>query len=453
MLLLLLACPAIDDQEHAARFDLDGDGVPWPEDCDDGDPDVSPLASEICDNGRDEDCDEDPRDCLLSGDLRATDAQVRIDGSTESYLGWTLGVADLDGDGQLDVAAGAPNLDQVALLRGPIDQQDASLVGDVDLVGPDGSAFGIDLAAVDGWLAVGAPGVDQVAVYQGLDPDPVALLDHGQVAGSTGFAVALDEQLVLAASAPLTSEERGEVVLVRPPLAEALVADMRVTGLPGERIGNRVALGDLDGDGVSELLISSTTAQDYGGQIWACEVDQVDIGTEDCQALALGSEGDYLGQRVLVRDLDQDGHADLLAGAGGVDGGKGAVGVFLGPLSGTTELDDADAQMLGMDQGDRMGSGLSTLDLDGDGRLEVLAGSLGGSSELPGRVALHEAPWQGLMDYEQALLRIEGPPAAGFGLSLGGGELTGEGRADVLVGAPLLSEAAGSLLLFRGEDI
>ncbi len=109
--------------------------------------------------------------------------------------------------------------------------------------------------------------------------------------------------------------------------------------------------------------------------------------------------------------------------------------------------------MLGMDQGDRMGSGLSTLYLDGDGRLEVLAGSLGGSSELPGRVALHEAPWQGLMDYEQALLRIEGPPAAGFGLSLGGGELTGEGRADVLVGAPLLSEAAGSLLLFRGEDI
>ncbi|MCK6522328.1 hypothetical protein L6R49_12915 [Myxococcota bacterium] len=64
-LLLLAACkdapsvvddtgPAPDDSE--APLDADGDGVPAPEDCDDGDPYVSPNATETCD-GQDNNCD------------------------------------------------------------------------------------------------------------------------------------------------------------------------------------------------------------------------------------------------------------------------------------------------------------------------------------------------------------------------------------------------------------
>jgi len=37
---LIFACNFITDEEHAARFDQDGDGISWPEDCDDTDPNV-----------------------------------------------------------------------------------------------------------------------------------------------------------------------------------------------------------------------------------------------------------------------------------------------------------------------------------------------------------------------------------------------------------------------------
>ena len=445
MLLFLLACPAIDDQEHAERFDLDGDGVPWPEDCDDADPQVSPEADEICDDGLDNDCDEDPRDCQLEGELGVGEASWTADGSADSYLGWSLATADLDRDGAPDLAAGAPNLDQVYVYLGPVEGADWTFEG------PEGSAFGIDLAAVEGWVAVGAPGLDRVYTYE--DGVEVGLVDLWQVDASSGFSVALDAQQTLALSAPMTSEERGEVYLVQPPLVDELQVGGRVIGEPGERIGNHVALADLDGDGASELLFSSTTASDFAGQVWACPGSELELSTLDCDSLALGEEADYLGARLELDDLDQDGHVDLIVGVSGYDGGLGAVAFFPGPLDGERLLDDAQALMLGAASGDRMGSGLALVDLDGDGASEVLTGSLGASTSQPGRAALHEAPFEGLMDYEQSRLRIEGPRETGFGFSLAGGELNGEGRADLVVAAPLVDEATGRIWLFRGEDI
>ena len=43
--------------DYACPVDLDGDGYSAPFDCDDANPDINPFATEIPDNGVDEDCD------------------------------------------------------------------------------------------------------------------------------------------------------------------------------------------------------------------------------------------------------------------------------------------------------------------------------------------------------------------------------------------------------------
>lgn len=86
LLVLGVGCPWVSQADLDTRFDLDGDGVARPEDCDDGDPGQGRPAVEVCDEvGRDEDCDG-----------RADDEDDDAVGQRPWYL-------DADGDGRGDI--------------------------------------------------------------------------------------------------------------------------------------------------------------------------------------------------------------------------------------------------------------------------------------------------------------------------------------------------------------
>ena len=106
-LLLCGACAWVSQAELDARFDLDGDGVPRPDDCDDGDPGQGVRAVEVCDDaGRDEDCDgladDDDDDAMGQrpwyldgdGDGRGT-IGVRVK-ACDPPLGFVAGSTDCD---------------------------------------------------------------------------------------------------------------------------------------------------------------------------------------------------------------------------------------------------------------------------------------------------------------------------------------------------------------------
>jgi hypothetical protein len=78
VILWLCGCTWLNEADLKRALDPDGDGSPWPEDCDQDRADVHPGAVEAC-NGLDDDCD---------GETDPADAE-----------GCLVAYEDLDGDG------------------------------------------------------------------------------------------------------------------------------------------------------------------------------------------------------------------------------------------------------------------------------------------------------------------------------------------------------------------
>ncbi|MEZ4320939.1 MAG: integrin alpha [Myxococcota bacterium] len=119
------------------------------------------------------------------------------------------------------------------------------------------------------------------------------------------------------------------------------------------------------------------------------QVEIADIST----AVILGEAAfqvmtDYLP----VGDLNGDGHPDLIVSSrfGGLEG-RGAVYVFLGPLSGVRTTATADLTLYGSDQDGVFGSTLATWEGDGDGVPDLLIGALTSSYNAPNAGAVYFA--------------------------------------------------------------
>ncbi|MFH1679335.1 MAG: FG-GAP-like repeat-containing protein, partial [Candidatus Eisenbacteria bacterium] len=161
--------------------------------------------------------------------------------------------------------------------------------------------------------------------------------------------------------------------------------------LPGNRIGSSADVGDFDGDGVPDLLIGARYAdgppdslRPRSGEAYLLlggsngeRREVVDV-RRDPDLLLLGrDEGDRLGRRILVADLDKDGKEDLLVAAVGAAGPSGetrdagAVYVIYGDrrenIEGIMDLSLEDPPALyGEDDSDALGSAMATGDWNGD---------------------------------------------------------------------------------------
>ncbi len=146
-------------------------------------------------------------------------------------------------------------------------------------------------------------------------------------------------------------------------------------------------------------------------------------------------------------DVNGDGKQDLLIAAptGGA-GGEGEVLVLHGPATAGPDL-----VLTGPEAGSGYGTALAGLgDVNGDGYDDIAIGApsaFGG-----GVVQVYLGGPSGLAPSPDLVLT--GSPASSFGAAVAGGDLTGDGLADLLVGAPLDPSAgwgAGSVSLFAGS--
>ena len=229
-------------------------------------------------------------------------------------------------------------------------------------------------------------------------------------------------------------------------LSEGLVRDD-----PSEGFGTYFWSRDLDGDADQDLLLGYPDADSERGELaWWDDTTDADLSAAAKQASWTGiAEGSRLGESAAaVGDLDDDGIEDLLVSDFGEGGEAWTVHLLSsdtpsGMLSGTTASWELDANPLGA-------SLLAVGDIDSDGLPEAIIGQNNGTTNDVGRLYMVDADDLGTSTDPSTLSFVEGVGRrSDFGAAIDVvADADGDGVSEVIVG----SRRAGQAHLLTAAD-
>ncbi|MGC6515746.1 MAG: MopE-related protein, partial [Myxococcota bacterium] len=457
----------------------------------------------------------------IEGDIGADAGDVTVPGTTKKdWVGHSISAtADLNGDGIADVVVSAHgddtnglNSGAVHVFYGPVNTGALDLaLADVSMYGP---SFGVkagyavsSAGDVDGdgfddlligslpsgnsaykegvaWLVRGSASlsgaVDLATQADATFEGPGVDYEFGSVVASAGDLNG-DGNIDIAIGAPkddTAADNAGAVyVFYSPALGSqsAASADLIITGDASvERVGLSLhSPGDVDGDGLDDLLIGAPRNDVNGtnsgtAYVWAGDATlSGTVGISGSMAALRGNFGNRAGSSLgSAGDVDNDGLADFWVGSKQFGGGKRGAAYLVSGADAVGDLllpDIYEARLKGEGSSDLLGSSIfGNVDFDADGDMDVIVGAEradGGAIQSGAAYVVH-GPFFGDIVVDPAVDgKISGYAYLDFtGGAVGAGDVNNDGFVDALVGS-WKTEIAGPRdsghvsIVFGGEDV
>jgi FG-GAP repeat protein len=318
-----------------------------------------------------------------------------LSGNNQSFLGGSVdGKIDSDGDGYPDVIVGASADSSSATNGGRVvvfsPQRNKILV---DLIGGNmngllGQAVrslqsDLDGDGVNDFIA-GAPGIDKTYVYSGAT-GAVIYTHSGQSGAYSGMSVSN--------GGDMNGDGIHDYLIGAPSYVDSLGNTTgRVTawsgkdgsqlwGIDGPAAGSEFGWsighpGDLDGDGLGDCVVGAPNYADLSGAVTGAVYAISGASGTTLYTVYGDNNNDWLGSSVQTvgGDIDDDGTTDFISGAPAYAGGKGYARLF----SGATGNVLFTYHVMTPDPGvyTNYGSAVGGGDVDGDGRTDVIIGGL-----------------------------------------------------------------------------
>lgn len=451
-----------------------------------------------------------PDDVAVEGeDAAQLSASAVLYGEENTLAGFAVASAGAHNtDDYGDMLVGAPGYDPEVitrvpsdgdvtgvayLLHGPLAGETAVGVANVVFTGEAvGDGAGMSLVAADlnkdGYqdAVIGAPfgqlaGTQSGLAYVAYGPHAgVTLLETSQrVAGEAhgdwfGWQVATadmnaDDRVDLLVGAPHAGTNSAGTVTVGTGGDGGIVSDVhtvgafRVVGEANDMFGFALATGDMNGDGVDDIVGSAPRTGDGGdstGVVYIVHGPLTDDAfAVDGEALTYGVQGDGFGRTVVLGDGNGDGSNDVFVGAPSDDARAPDAGAVYAFSSGVQTASEPFLTIVGAAYGDSAGESVALLDGNGDRTQDVAVGAPFADAEGVadvGKAYMVYGPAEGCVELGDAYASTSGTR---YGDRLGKrvasiGDTDNDGMDDLAVASPyasLTGARSGYVYLFTGE--